>query len=73
MTDGQTDGRTDGHRMTAVAVLMHSIVRQKCFQYCLSESLYPENSLRSQIKEPVYVVLNRTYLIKLFKVVWYIV
>jgi len=24
-----TDGRTDGHRMTAKAALMHSIARQK--------------------------------------------
>ena len=25
----QTDRRTDGHRMTAIAALMHSIARQK--------------------------------------------
>ena len=25
----QTDGRTDGHRMPAIAALMHSIARQK--------------------------------------------
>jgi len=28
-TDGQTVGRTDRHRMTAIAALMHSIARQK--------------------------------------------
>ena len=27
-TDGQTNGRTDGHCMTAIAALMHSIARQ---------------------------------------------
>ena len=27
--DRQTDGQTDGHRMTAIAALMHSIARQK--------------------------------------------
>ena len=29
MTDGRTDRLTDGHRMTAIAALMHSIARQK--------------------------------------------
>jgi len=29
VSDGQTDGRTDGHRMRAIAALMHSIARQK--------------------------------------------
>ena len=29
MTDRQTDGQTDRHRMTAIAALMHSIARQK--------------------------------------------
>jgi len=29
VTDGRTDRQTDGHRMTAIAALMHSIVRQK--------------------------------------------
>jgi len=28
VTDGQTDRRTDGHRMPAIAALMHSIARQ---------------------------------------------
>jgi len=28
-TDRQTNGQMDGHRMTAIAVLMHSIARQK--------------------------------------------
>jgi len=27
--DRRTDGQTDIHRMTAIAALMHSIVRQK--------------------------------------------
>ena len=27
--DRRTDRRTDGHRMTAIAALMHSIARQK--------------------------------------------
>ena len=29
VTDGQTDRRTDGHRMPAIVALMHSIARQK--------------------------------------------
>jgi len=29
VTDRQTDGRTDGHHMPAIAALMHSIARQK--------------------------------------------
>jgi len=29
VTDRQTDGRTDRHRMPAIAALMHSIARQK--------------------------------------------
>jgi len=28
-TDGQTNRQTDGHRMTAISALMHSIARQK--------------------------------------------
>ena len=28
-TDRQTDGRTDGHRMMAIAALLYSIARQK--------------------------------------------
>ena len=31
--DRQTDGRTDGHRMPAIATLMHSIARQKCYLF----------------------------------------
>ena len=31
--DRQTDGQTDGHRMTAIAALMHSIAQQKVFFY----------------------------------------
>ena len=27
--DRRTDGRTDGHRMTAIAALMHSIARHE--------------------------------------------
>jgi len=30
--DRQTNGQTDGHRMTAIAALMHSIARQKRLQ-----------------------------------------
>ena len=29
--DRRTERRTDGHRMTAIAALMHSIARQKVY------------------------------------------
>ena len=34
VTDVQTDRRTDGHRMPAIATLMHSVARQKAFNKC---------------------------------------
>ena len=33
VTDRQTDGRTDEHRMPAIAALMHSFARQKSILY----------------------------------------
>ena len=37
-TDRQTDGRTDKHRMTALAALMHSIARQKSVAILVRQS-----------------------------------
>ena len=36
----QTDRRTDGHCMTAIAALMHSIARQKCVSWTLNTAVY---------------------------------
>jgi len=46
--DGRTDGQTDGHRATAIAVLMHSITRQKWnpehpYHQSTYYYMYPEN------------------------------
>jgi len=44
----QTDGRTDRHRMTAIAALVHSIARQKLWQYVKSFSSNTGTSLTDE-------------------------
>ena len=54
--DRQTDGRTDRHRVPAIAALMHSIARQKSFLHVT------RNWLPHKEKMPVV-----RYVLKIFR------
>ena len=57
----QTDGRTDRHRMPAIAALMHSIARQKCwFLLSLSEPVVREKFYIPHKKKLISSALCKT-------------